>query len=957
MLFKNLYRMIKRSAARFVAIFAIITLGVGFFSGLSVTRKAMIKTGGEYIEDLSLYDFRLVSTLGVTKENADEISRSFGVIARPSVSCDFITSGSGGDAIVIHAHMMTDGVNLPDITEGRGIEDPGECILDNKLSEEFSIGDTVKVAESDPDEAKGKLSFAEYTVVGFANSPVYLSFERGGTSLGDGTAMGFALFDEGAFSFDVYSEIYIKADIPGEIYSDEYKEGAELLHDEIEQLALSLSGERYSSLRADAESEIRDAEEELEKKKSDLQNGEKELDDAFSAYEKERGDALSAFDEKQAQIDLAKSTLSAKADEIAAAGRSPEALLPQVQASLEKAKAELNWQMDILESSQRELDAARAEAFEKLDGALSELEGKKDEINEAKDKIKDAESEIKEAFEKLDGIKPATVYLLGRESNIGYASFESDTSIVSGVAKVFPLFFFIVAAFVCVTTMTRMVSEGRCENGTLKALGFGEWAVSAQYIIYAGVASAAGCTVGFLLGSRLLPLALWKVYNILYTIERPIAYVLDGKLFAVTSVLYLLCALGSTYFVCRRDLSECAASLIRPKAPAAGKRVFLEHIPFLWKRIKFLHKVSIRNILRYKKRMIMMIIGIGGCTALLLTGFGIRDSVRPIVDFQFGEIDLYDANVSFYENLGAEDKKEFLAQTEDISSDVIFLRREVASAVSGGVSKDINVVVFDRESDAFVDLHSAKNKIAPPEKGECVINKRFAEEGGISSGESIMISGDTLGEVSLTVSGVFDNYIYDYAYISPDTFGGRVENGLCNTAYVILKDGVDAHAAGAAMLSCNNVASVTLSEDLIVRVGNMLSSLDYIVLIVLASAGALAFIVLYNLTNIMITEREREIATLKVLGFYLKEQNAYVFRENFSLTVISSLFGIPMGLALLRYVMSMIKISTMCFPCRLEPLSYVLSLLFTIVFALIADAALIGKTKNIDVAKAMKAAE
>ena len=548
--------------------------------------------------------------------------------------------------------------------------------------------------------------------------------------------------------------------------------------------------------------------------------------------------------------------------------------------------------------------------------------------------------------------------MLDRTANIGCATLDNDMGIVRGVSRVFPLFFFLVAALVCVTTMTRMVDEQRTQNGVLKALGYRSGAIIGQYLFYAGSASMLGCIAGFLLGSRLLPMALWRVYQIMYAIDRPVAFVLDWELFAGCTALFLLCALGATYLVCRRDLNESAAELIRPKAPPAGKRIFIERAKFIWKRVKFLHKVSIRNILRYKKRMVMMILGVGGCTALLLTGFGIRDSIQHILDYQYDEIELYDCSVSFKNALNEAEMETFRSVHADVVSDAVFLHVSAMDLTEGGKTLSVNAVVFEEDPEGFIDLHRGKEPIPWPKPGETVIDYRLAMDCGIKTGDTVTLRDPDFREMTLIVSGIFDNYIYDYAFIRADTF--RAQWGAApeiKTAYLNLAEEADRHAAAASIVSDRNAAAVNVLDDMRERVGSMLASMNYIVLIVLVCAGALAFIVLYNLTNISINERRREIATLKVLGFYPKESAAYVFRENMILTGISALAGLPMGYALLWYVMRQIKISSFYFGCRAAPLSYVTAVALTFVFAAAVAFLLYFKLEKIDMADSLKAIE
>ena len=905
MLWKSVLRSIRGSLGRYLAILAIIALGVGFFAGLRVTEPSILKTADAYIDELNLYDFRLVSTLGFTDEDVAAFAELDGVeAARGSVSADFIYVAEDGSEAVRHAHMLTEGMNGLDIVSGRLPESADECVLDAKYADESKLGTKIVLSDSNSQETLDTFACDTYTVVGLCDAVTYLNFERGSTSLGNGSVSSYIYLLPEGFSTEYYTEIFLTIPDVGEIYSDAYEDAVEEMRGPVETLLEERAELRYQKIYCDARAEIDDAQKELDEKKQELADA-------------------------QAETDAAQAELDGKKQELAAM----QAMLTGDPAMLESAQAEID-------SAQKELDDARVEI---ADGQA--------EIDEAQKELDDARAELAD-------IEPATVYTLDRGSNLGYASLSNDTAIVSGVAKVFPLFFFLVAALVCITTMTRMVSEQRTENGVLKALGYGSGTIAGQYLFYAGSASVIGCVIGFLLGSRYLPMALWQVYRIMYSIQRPIAFVLDWKLFALCTALYLLCALGATWLVCRRDLRESSAQLIRPKAPTPGKRIFLERIGFLWKHIKFLHKVSIRNILRYKKRMFMMIVGIGGCTALLLTGFGIRDTIQPVVDRQYNEIEYFDASVSFVDAADETVQEKFIEQTAGVAGDIAFLHTQNVDAATENGNKAINLVVFTGELTDFVSLHDGKTAIDFPEEGEAVVNYRFASENDLFVGDTVELVGDDYKSLTVTVSGIFDNYIYDYIYVSADTCTAQWGQApTCNTAYVNFFEGQDDNAAGAVLLGADHVSHVTLSADMRTRVGSMLESLDYIVLIVLVCAGALAFIVLYNLTNITITERTREIATLKVLGFYQREQNSYVFRENIVLTGISALCGIPMGIALLHYVMAQIKISTIYFGCRLAWESYLLAVLITFAFTFIVDLALTSKTRRINMAEAMKAIE
>ena len=468
-----------------------------------------------------------------------------------------------------------------------------------------------------------------------------------------------------------------------------------------------------------------------------------------------------------------------------------------------------------------------------------------------------------------------------------------------------------------------------------------------------------GCAIGFVGGSYIFPKILWHADNIMYGFGIPIEFVLDGKLAAISVATYLLCALGATYLVCRGFLREVPAELIRPKAPKEGKRVLLERITFLWKRLGFLTKVSLRNVLRYKQRFFMMVLGIGGCTALLLTGFGIKDSIANVVDYQFEEITLYDAAVSFTEEMDAETQQAFSRQAADVSA-VVFLHDGSVTVEAGGGAKTVNLLVPQSSLEGMMDLHRGGEKLSMPGTGETLLNDALAEALGVSVGDTVTLRDSDMNTLTVTVSGIFDNYVSNYAIVSADTC--RDQWGSVppvKTAFIRVTDNSDAgvHAASARILDMENVSAVSVNLDTRQRVGTMMSVLDYIVWMVTVCAGALAFIVLYNLTNININERIREIATIKVLGFYPGETSAYVFRENNTLTFLGMLVGLPLGKWLHAYVMSQIRIDTIAFDVRIAWQSVMFSMLLTAVFAAIVNVVMYFKLRRISMAESLKSIE
>ena len=707
---------------------------------------------------------------------------------------------------------------------------------------------------------------------------------------------------------------------------------------------------------AAARGQLAAAQAQLDEGKNALADNENQLDLAADA-------ANESFAENQKKLDKAKKTLEEKQQELEDAKQE----LEDGEQELADAKQELadgwtDYYTGRAEAETRIADAEQelADAKQQIADGEQTLADAKQELADGERKIADAEQEYQDGEEELAKLEDPDVFVLDRSSNVGYACFESDSDIVRGVSSVFPLFFFAVAALVCITTMTRMVDEQRTQAGVLKALGYSNGAILSQYFLYAGIASILGCVLGIAAGSYFLPKMIWHAYNIMYGFTG-ILYAFDWPLALISAGAYLLCALGTTWYVVHAELRQPAAELIRPKAPKAGKRILLERLPFLWNRIPFLHKVSIRNILRFKKRMVMMMIGIGGCTALLITGFGIQDSISSVVEYQYDEITRYDAAVTFQHALSGSEREDFLTVCDESDAEgCLFVAEKSLDASSGGTVKTTNVVCPESGSvDGFIDLHTQEKAPVPyPRDGGCIISRGLAQALHLSAGGTITLQTSDLRRTELTVEAVFENYVYNYVYLTQttwqDVFG---EAPGYEAAWVNYQTDEDAQAASASLAGAKNAAAVTLSLDFRSRVATMMQSLRYIVLVVVLGAAALAFIVLYNLTNINITEREREIATIKVLGFYDGETNRYVFRENIILTVLGALVGLPMGKLLHAYVMGQIKIDLMCFDVRVAPLSYLISAALTLVFGLLVNLALRRKIRTIDMSQALKSIE
>ncbi|MCM1125318.1 MAG: FtsX-like permease family protein [Lachnospiraceae bacterium] len=734
--------------------------------------------------------------------------------------------------------------------------------------------------------------------------------------------------------------------------------------------------------------------EEIQKKKEELQAGKEALQAGIDQIQS----GLSQIQGGLEQIYAGKAELEEGKEQIAEAKNKiayQEQVLLEAEIELQEAKTEVTNARTELEDGKAELEKAKQEladgraeladgreemakaktdlsdAQADLEEGRADLEEGRTELADAKieyedakaefeQEVEDAQQKIDDAREELADIEEPDDYVLNRNTNIGYACYESDSNIVAAIANVFPVFFFLVAALICMTTMNRMVEEQRTQIGVLKALGYGNAAIMGKYLFYAGSAAVIGAVIGCLGGTWLFPKVIWIGYSIMYSMGE-IEYFFDVPTALLSIAAALLCSVGAAYFSCRHELQSVPANLIRPKAPKSGKRIFLEKITFFWSRLKFLHKVSLRNIVRYKKRFFMMVLGISGCTALLVTGFGIRDSVTNIADMQYDEVQIYDIGITWKDGVRKEDMEKLTAETEGIAGQIACRYEESVDIDFGGKTKSVYLEIPEdaEQIGTFLNLHTPEGETIPyPGEGEAVLTEKLAENLGIKPGDRVTLRDNDMNSITVSVSALCENYVYNYIYLNKETyvnqFGTEPEY---KSAYALVEKGADVHEVAASLSDKANVLSVSIISDMRQRIATMMKSMNYIVALIIVCAGSLAFIVLYNLTNINITERIREIATIKVLGFYAKETADYVFRENLALTAIGAVVGLWLGKWLHWFVMYHINIDMISFKTLITPVSYLLSLLFTFGFALLVNGLMYFKLEKINMAESLKSIE
>lgn len=1086
-------REIKGSFGRYMAIFAIIALGAGLFVGLRMSKPDFIKTYDRYLHETNFYNFRLVSTLGLTQDDVDEVLKLDGVKdAEGVVSADFLYNQGDDKSIVIAAQEIPENINLIDLKAGRMPQKGNECLADPEMYTQDDIGKTVKLSKQNSEQTMDTFAYDEYTIVGLTDSALYINLERGSSTLGSGSVEGYIYLPSDGFSVDYFTDIYVTVDAEGYVYSDEYKDNAKTYVKPLEQFMEERAVIRYNSIIDEAKAKLADAKAQYqsglnkyEPARAEYENGVKQLktekanaEAKLAKAKKQLDDAEkmlqdpSILDEKQAELDAAKAKLDKGKTEYESGlkqfeTRSKSAYLvvdrqietytdrvenrkaniaqinteiEELNAELEAAEAngeilkaarlrtKLRLKQPQLETNERELEraeknlaAAQAKKAEidaelapykkqlddaktELDSGYAQVNAGQTELDKARKQLEDAPKQIAQGraqYEKskqqmetefakaekklaagkkqLDAAKAqldyakaqltaaekqiknmehADTYVLGRDTNIGYVCLSSDTDVVQSVASVFPAFFFLVAALVCLTTMTRMIDDQRTQIGIMKALGYSSSSIMLKYMVYSGSATLFGSIFGIAVGAFAFPAIVWFGYDIIYNFSS-LVFTMDWALAFGMVCVNLLGMLLVTWSCCVKELRCAPSDLIRPKAPEAGKRILLERIGFIWNRLSFMQKVSARNVFRYKKRIFMMLLGIGGCTALVLTALGLNDTIQGVVDKQYSDIILYDYEVSLAYDMTDDEQKIFLDDCGDNVAESMFLYRTSADVSANGSTKSVTLTASDGQGIGdFINLVNDGETVAYPKAGEAIINCNLARMMDIGIGDEIKLTTADMDTLTVKVSGIFDNYVENLVFVNLDTctqqWGGAPE---LKAALLKAPEGADVAACGEKISSVDGVRTMQMSISSRDRISNMMSSLLFVVAMIILCAGLLAFIVLYNLTNINISERIREIATIKVLGFYQHEAASYVFRENLVLTGMGALFGLLLGVVFHAFVMDAIKVDMMYFKPIISPLSFAFAVILTFGFALIVNAIMRRRIDNIDMAGALKSIE
>lgn len=897
--FKDFIRNIKGSLGRFFAIMAIVAIGVAFFAGVTASSGDMKHSSDSYYDEYNMNDIRILSSIGFTSQDIEAVSKVYGVKAVYKTNTHDVLVDYDGRENVAH---------ISGIPVGKASDD--DSYINQLRIKEGRLPQNDKECVVKYEDTRKSMQVGDV-----------ISFKSGTEDDINDTFKDTEYTVVGI----VYTPCYVSYDLGSSGIGNGHINYCIYVGDD------EFKNNYYTECYA-------------------VIDGAKDMDTYSDEYKKlidKYADDIKAISKER--LDIRKQTVideytRAKADK-------KEELLETIKKNVEDSITE-QYQayypgMDVSSMIEPYVIPAYEKAVAQFDF---------DAVNAEYDK------KMNETLADSDSWE---WYVLTRESSYSFRDYESSANRMKAIATVFPLFFIIVAGLVCLTTMTRMVEEERGLIGTYKALGYGKATIALKYVIYAFLASLTGAVIGCAAGLRLFPYIIYESWNIIYQMPA-IKYASHTILSVVAVASLILVTLIATLYSCYNELSEVPSALMRPKAPKNGKKILLEHT-FIWKHLSFTKKVTMRNIFLYKKRFFMTVIGIAGCGALITAGFGIKDSVQSIIDNQYGQIIHYDNILVFNKNADSDARNNL---SDKISSDEYYKSSLMDYAYTAEVkipgsaddySTEITVV---NDTSAYMDYvtfrtRRSKKTIELDDSG-VIISEKLAKDLNVKEGDNVLIHDEDNKQATVKVSGVMEMYINNYIFMTSEyysqVFGYTPDNN--RILGILTSDGEDIQSViGDRYLTDNNVKSLTFVKANITRFENMIQSLDLVTWVLIISAGMLAFVVLYNLTNVNISERIREIATIKVLGFYDREVGEYVYRENIILTLIGGVFGLLLGMALHAYIMTTIELDGVMFGTKINISSFLISYGITILFSLLINIFMYPSLKKIPMVESLKSVE
>ncbi|MEG0799104.1 MAG: FtsX-like permease family protein [Bacilli bacterium] len=984
LLIKNTFFKIKKSFGRFLSIFFIIAIGISVFMGLRESTTGMLYTADNYYDEHKLMDFKVVSNYGLTQGDITSLT-ALDVSSKivPLYSVDTLVKGKA-----VRVHSYSNLVNDVTLESGRLPRKKGECLAQTG---NFKLNETIKFNNE-------YLNVDSCSVVGTISSVLYITLEKGISKIGDGKLHSYIFMPIDSFNMDYYTEAYIigKDTTKANSYYSDYEEKIKHIKEKIEQIKPLRETIRYEEILSKANEKINEVQKEYNDKISsaykELDNSNKELTKAQNKLNSQKSSNEKLFATKFNEINngltlvnnninnILSSSLTGltSIDELVVSLSNNVSTMKSTLSNLVSGSTEYNDLYTQIKTCEATIKACNDlisnrsnlvsgketlnKEYSKFKNTISTNQEKLDkgyiEYNNGIKKVKEEEitlnNKIDEERLKLKDIEKPVWYLLDRKSNTGYANYKEDILKVDAIASILPIFFILIAVLVCLNTLTRLIEEERAEIGILKCNGFNNFRIMLPYIIYVLLASFLGVTVGLTIGYHIIPKIIYGVFLSRYFVPKLITVVNPIPISLITTVTFSIMTILVVVilYICLR---EKAASLLRPKAPPSGKKVFLERISFIWKRLNFTWKVTIRNIFRYKKRVFMTILGVAGCTALLLTGFGLNDSINNISEHQFNNIIKYDEVIVLSKNtdkLSASQEKLFKDNNITKTS---LVYQEAFTYSFNSKSDDVYLVVPKTDIKNHVYLKSiiSKKEVSIPKRG-AIITKQLADNLDIKKGSNLSIRDSNNNLYIIYVEDIVENYVSHYIYMSSDYYNQVFNKDIkYNSVFASASGKIDEKVK----LSDYDIMTINYTKDILSSFDGFVKGLNKIIYFIIIAASLLAFTVLYNLTIINISERQREIATLKVLGFSDREISVYVYRETLILTIFGIALGLILGIFLHRFILHTATTNNILFIVIIRWYSYIFAVIITIIFSFIVQLIINRTLKKIKMVESLKSVE
>ena len=1024
---KDITRTIKCSVGRFIAIALIVGLGSGFYAALRMVCPDMKIAADNYFDETHLMDVRIVSTLGLVEDDLEAVEQIDSVDCAALGQETDIIGEINGEEVTMRLQSFTNSASINNVTlkEGRLPESANECVISTDCINNASknIGNTIVVKDC-ANTIDSTLSTREFTIVGKVESPLYIDYTSpGNTTIGAGRLEDYAYVNDDAFaSAYPYNEIFLTVKGSRNVfaYDSEYQKLVDNTISQIEEIAPEREQLRHDTLQTEAQAQLNESKAEYEVKEAEVQSqlnsaqntlntSKEQLDSSRVQLDKTPVEMLSAHEQLSdatSQLEAGKTTLNFLKAQQAAFGATLniakqaldladknsqdyanvrnqyENLLSQKQQlddAISEAENTVMEGEEQLAQAQAQYEAAKQQYYSGVDSYYSGVEAYTQGEQEFQTNKAQAEAQLAEAKQKLtdaqktiNELKNPEWLVMDRSKVQSANGYATDAERVDSIARLFPLIFFLVAALVALTTMTRMVEEERLNLGTYKALGYSNARIAAKFLIYAAVASSVGAIIGIVVLSEILPNIIIDAYGAMYRMPHSILAPIDAPIAAISFAAGVGITVLVTLGVVWSSLRERPASLMRPKSAKTKSKILLEKVPLIWNNLSFSRKVTVRNICRFKKRACMTIIGIAGCTGLLLTGFGLNDALNDMMNTQYDELQTYSTTVTENKSptqsadaslVSLMSNNEYVENSANVESQIIKTTKDGSKDVSTSLIVPKN---FSELGSVWKIRERGSNTALSYSENGVLICEKLKDLLGIDVGENITLcQQDDLGNASnnritVKVEGVFENYLFNYVICSSKVYSQLFNNAQPNysTYYAKLNtNNISKENFTELAKSTGAVSSVSYSEQTVNTYKKSISAVNMIVVVLVACAALLAFIVLYNLNNINICERRREIATLQVLGFTSREVAMYIYRETILLTLLGCVVGMFFGVVLEGFVATSAEGTYSMFGREIHALSFAIACVITCVFSGVVMFIMRHKFDQVDMVESLKSNE